>query len=244
MSLTLKKLLKKFNPNKQYCCISRLYSISGGFTELMFLLLNIDKLSNPIGVIKKYLLNHPEEINKENNIGWTPLMLACIKSSAKIIKILLKSGANINVKGKRNETPLFIAGWYYIGNYNEQPIVVQLLINAGADISWLNCTDMNLAVVSGPYIQELWFYNNSRMAKILLNNYGDDNEAFRFYMSKAKYFLTEKSNQKISECKYQISIIKILKRYMARDINFIQKINELIFNPNSLRIRLLYLLKN
>lgn len=68
----------------------------------------------------------------------TPLMLAVSSSDNRshddlnIAKILIKAGANVNDRNKNNFTPLM----YAVSNHNPNPEVIDLLIDAGAEVNY------------------------------------------------------------------------------------------------------------
>ena len=58
----------------------------------------------------------------------TPLHWAALFSEAKIVKVLLKAGADVNVQRKDGYTPLHLAA-----TYNGNPAMVEVLLKAGAN---------------------------------------------------------------------------------------------------------------
>jgi ankyrin repeat protein len=69
------------------------------------------------------------EINRMDEFGETPLILACQNKYKDIVDLLLKNGANPNLKNKNQDTPLNIAC-----ASGDIPIV-QLLLDHHADIN-------------------------------------------------------------------------------------------------------------
>jgi ankyrin repeat protein len=55
------------------------------------------------------LTNKTTQINAKDNLGWTPLGLACQKGSAQLIKDLLDAGADMEARNHAGDTPLHIA---------------------------------------------------------------------------------------------------------------------------------------
>jgi len=80
------------------------------------------------------LINARADINAQDNNGNTPLILASSKST-KIATHLIHKGANVNAVNKYGDTPLINA--FYQGYTN----LATLLINSGADISYLRKQD-------------------------------------------------------------------------------------------------------
>ena len=62
--------------------------------------------SNNIEKIEELLKNNKTNINKLNDIGFSPLHISVIKGNIKIINLLIKNGAKINIlTSKRKQTP-------------------------------------------------------------------------------------------------------------------------------------------
>ena len=60
-----------------------------------------------IELLNAILGAHPEMINAlDSKLGWAPIYRAVICGHYKITKVLLKAGANPNVKNKLGESPL------------------------------------------------------------------------------------------------------------------------------------------
>ena len=89
--------LQEYDSTKRYPSSEN--SSSKGFTKLMFMIIN----SFPINRIEEYIIQHPEEMNKQNNRGWTALMIAARNSNKlldgeKIVNLLLGKKADINLQ--------------------------------------------------------------------------------------------------------------------------------------------------
>ena len=54
-----------------------------------------------LSLIKKLLLKYPGLANTRNYKGWTPLHLAAYSGHKEIVDILIKRGAEVNVKNKK-----------------------------------------------------------------------------------------------------------------------------------------------
>jgi len=81
--------------------------------------------------LKKSISNEINKINKDelNTAGNTPLIVACEKNNKDIVKILIKNGANINMKNQDGLTALFYAC------EKEKIEIAKLLFDNGADIN-------------------------------------------------------------------------------------------------------------
>ena len=89
----------------------------------MTLVLQTDEYPEFLKKIKHILDKNPKEINKTNELGWTPLMLACINSNTvstiETVELLL-SFDNINVNSQNKEF-LFLKE---AANHHDQPPAV------------------------------------------------------------------------------------------------------------------------
>ncbi|AVL94235.1 putative ankyrin repeat protein [Megavirus vitis] len=108
------------------------------FTKLMWLIINERKIKNGHRKIVQHLKkkNNLKKINYINEDGWTALMIACIMSnkwsSYVTAKLLIKLGANVNVKNILGVTALMSA----VRNSNTTSSLqtVKLLLDNHADI--------------------------------------------------------------------------------------------------------------
>ncbi len=79
--------------------------------------------------IKQHMKDHPEDINKKDEAGRPPLLLACQKGELETVKKFLEIGANINLQDKDGRSSLFLM----CKKGNQE--LVELLINKGADVN-------------------------------------------------------------------------------------------------------------
>lgn len=129
--------LSEPDPDVEYYC-SELYQ-SSGFTPLMKYVLMVRQHPEVIPLIEK-IVTDIDIVNKQNNRGWTALMIACTNyltySNGLVIKMLIDAGANTNIENAYGTTALTIA------SYDRNIEVVKILIDAGAN---LNITDVQSA---------------------------------------------------------------------------------------------------
>ena len=52
-----------------------------------------------------------EIINFTNQYGWAAIHKACFKGHLTIVKELIQSGANVNLKTNDGNTPILLAAW-------------------------------------------------------------------------------------------------------------------------------------
>lgn len=92
------------------------------------------------------LINLGTNINHRNIFGETALYLAVLSHQNLVVDCLLKNGANPNISGIHNITPLMIA-CYFANSY-----IASLLIHYGADINakstFTNWKVMDFAMIS------------------------------------------------------------------------------------------------
>ena len=79
--------------------------------------------------IKVLAAKDPSLVNKLDKEGNSPLYLAAVSNKPDIIKLLLESGARVNVRNEYGETPLHGAS---MGGYIE---CMKILINNGANVN-------------------------------------------------------------------------------------------------------------
>lgn len=72
-----------------------------------------------------------DDINKKNKHGATVLMIACAQPSIDIVKLLIKNGANVNLRDNEGRCALF----YVSGYYDTDKDKVRLLIKNGANVN-------------------------------------------------------------------------------------------------------------
>ena len=99
--------------NKEYYYSSN-YEKCKGFTRLMKLVLLSKTNPELVEQIKFYLLLFPEELNKQNEDGWTALMIASRNDFKEIVEVLLSapeddSSEGRNIQDNYGRTALMIA---------------------------------------------------------------------------------------------------------------------------------------
>lgn len=84
----------------------------------------------------KLLLSYNANVNIEDDLGYTPLMLSCDNDNSDLVKLLLKNGADLNIKSKNGHTALEWAdGHKYIENILRSISQVELNIDSFKDQS-------------------------------------------------------------------------------------------------------------
>lgn len=78
------------------------------------------------------LIQIPKIINIQNEIGWTPLIVAIYNNQKDIFKTLLLNGADLNICNFKGTTPLMYAKSSYL-KYNDSEIL-NILLNMDLDI--------------------------------------------------------------------------------------------------------------
>src|SRR5438105_1977527 len=110
---------------------------TSGFTKLMKWVMltksNPDLLAN----IKHLIESDPVILDKQNEIGWTALMLACVNSSThscvKTLELLLSFKPNLELKTSPGKTALALL--CSLSRETEETEVIELLIRAGANVN-------------------------------------------------------------------------------------------------------------
>lgn len=106
-----------------YCC--------KGFTKLMKWVLLTKEKPFLEQKIEKYITKHPEQIDIQNEAGYTALMLACLHmgkfSTNHTVRILIDAGANKDMVNKTGHTALMMTCWR--SNFE----AAEILVRSGAD---------------------------------------------------------------------------------------------------------------
>ena len=127
------RLFDNPNPNKRYL-VTDCFRCKG-FTKLMKMVLLTKRFPDLVDNIKSYLVSLPEELNKQNEYGWTALMLACrhsnTVSSEETVRILIDANANVDVQNSDGWTALIISSLNCKSTSSEETI--KMLIGAGAN---------------------------------------------------------------------------------------------------------------
>ncbi|AGF85367.1 repeat protein [Moumouvirus goulette] len=103
-----------------------------GFTKLMYYIIN----KNNDKIIKHINKNkNKKNINAQNSLGWTALMIACKNSrlfdNLEVIKLLLDTGANPNIQNDNGWTSLMFASRF--SHKTSTLETVKILLEYGAD---------------------------------------------------------------------------------------------------------------
>lgn len=150
-------MLSAFDPDLEYpCCsdVSNRSSInrSTGFNKLMHMVINAQHFS--LEEIEEYIQSNPDELEAENDGGYTPLLLACCNSSTSssdsVVRLLINAKANVERTGIINQTPLLascsrlgtdsslgsdsLSSGHSLGSGSNLE-AVRLLIEAGVDVN-------------------------------------------------------------------------------------------------------------
>lgn len=123
------------------------------FTHLMKLVMMVKRFPDALHIIREIIETNPEEIDKQNQRGWSPLMLACYNcfahSSIECVKLLIDSGANVDLQNEHNYNALMLAR-----NYSNDKMAYEcfnLLIGAGTNLSLTNACHDNILMLICQY---------------------------------------------------------------------------------------------
>ncbi len=149
------------DPKKEYWCDSN--TKSANFTLFMKWILMCPNNPDIIELLKNHLKYESDIINKSNDQGWTPLMLAVVICDDQLVTSLIEAGANLNVQNKNGHTALMIA----VQNTND--IIVKMLIEAGADL------DIQIKNGKTALLQAVAKVENTKIVKMLIANKSNPN---------------------------------------------------------------------
>jgi uncharacterized protein len=93
-----------------------------------------------------------KDINKKEDLGYSPLAMSVARGYIDVVKILLENGADVNSQDDKGNTPL-----HYVGDNNYFEIA-ELLLKHGANISLLDN------------------YDNEPLTRAVFNVKGDDDK--------------------------------------------------------------------
>jgi ankyrin repeat protein len=131
MDITLDSL-KEDNEDIEYKCVS--YITSKGFTKLMKLVMMTKEYPELEKEIEEIINENPEEINKQNNYGFTALTLAAMNSNVNIVKLLLEHpNIDVNIRDVDGWTVLMRVCKY--NTYSNIEIVKLLLKHPNIDVN-------------------------------------------------------------------------------------------------------------
>ncbi len=97
--------------------------------------------------------------------GWTPLMLAANEDQAKIAKLLIENGADVNTESPRDETALTSA------SYSGSAGIVKLLLEKGAEVNRV----ASLRYGGGTALMKAVSQGSLEVAQLLLEHGADIN---------------------------------------------------------------------
>ncbi|AVL94346.1 putative ankyrin repeat protein [Megavirus vitis] len=126
-------LFKNYSSETNYCCNLKISCKK--FSKTSYLVSHLKILD--IDVVVDYIWNNKNDVDSQNELGWTALMVACENCTTTkyktVIKLLLECGANINIQNNKGETALMLL----VSNYFENNIdVVKLLLDNGANVNF------------------------------------------------------------------------------------------------------------
>ncbi len=129
---------------------------------------------------KGHILNIIEkgaDVNLEDSDGYTPLLTAIEEDNKKMLKLLIRAGADVNAKGKYNEENGITALMMAIDKENKG--IEKLLIEAGADINTKSENGITALRIAA-------YVENEDMVKLLIEAGADvnakDNDNFTALM--------------------------------------------------------------
>ena len=133
----------------------------------------------------KYLVEEGADVNypTQDDYRSTPLCMAALTGNEKILKYLIKNGAQVDKKSKMGATPLLVASRF---GFTE---IVAILIKKGADVS---ITDINGCTA----LMNASMENHSDIAKLLIDK-ATDIDAVDKYGADALFWATLEGNSEI-----------------------------------------------
>lgn len=115
---------RNYSKNLEYPCSRN--TLSDNFTMLMFMIINM----TDIDIIADYVSKNRNQVNKQNNKGWTALMIACCSSNIygnDTVELLLQNNADANMKNNNLQTALTLS--IINNNTNSNIETIMILLN-------------------------------------------------------------------------------------------------------------------
>lgn len=159
----------------EYHCYRNTYAKH--FTPLMFFasVPGYLKHKNLLDELSKYISENKAELDKQNSLGLTALMLACLHvrdiNSTVIIEQLIDAGANLEIKDNSGWTALT----YSVGfsKVFSSASVVELLLNKGANINTQSDVGYTPVMIAVIYSNNWHDLSTHKTVKILIDNNAD-----------------------------------------------------------------------
>lgn len=157
-----------------------------GFTKLM------------ASILRKQTPDAFDNVNSQNDDGFTALMFACytsMKNCVEVVKKLIESGADINIQNKHGYTALMLATLSLNSNSAE---IIDVLIDAGADVNIKNNkndTALILYLKTGRVVKETLLKLMIKSKNVITDLNGLSISAFDYYQSKSLNILNEEEIQ-------------------------------------------------
>ncbi len=108
----------------------------------------LEAVENNKVLLVQLAIDNGANVNIQNKIGATPLIIAIQNQHKAIVEMLLDNGAEVNFQGKWNFTPLMIAAGNGLND------ILLMLLDKGADIDAQNmagCTALMFAIKEGSF---------------------------------------------------------------------------------------------
>lgn len=224
----MEDIFKDYNYDGYYPCSP--YLNSRHCTKLMYLIMNVKVIQNGKDVLRDYILNNKDEINKKNDEKWTALMIAvqnnrdfCILEE---IKLLIKNGAVINEKNSFGDTALILATTKSKNHENLELELIELLLNNGADVNLQNNIGYSALIET---IKNIPTENNLQVIKLLLDKGANVNLETHSGNTALILFAKEMVRNENKNYANTMRVIKILIEYGA-DLYIQNEIGEIFFN--------------
>lgn len=153
------------DPNQEFKCSDS--TLSKGFTLLMKWVMMTNSHPELYDRINQLIKENPEELNKQNEKGWTALMLAVSNSGSisteETVKLLLSYGAKINIQGQYGHSALTLAvrKAETYGTKN----TIKMLIKAGANLNIQN--DMKWSALMIAVYNARWFNTEKTIKRLI-----------------------------------------------------------------------------
>jgi ankyrin repeat protein len=121
--------------------------------------------ANDLKWIEQWINSNKDNVDCENCLRQTPLHIAARGNYEAAAKLLLKAGADLNVKDKDGNTPLHLAAKNHAGN------TFSLLLKSGAAIGIINASSQTVVDFAPQWVMELLQKDSHIQFQILKQHY-------------------------------------------------------------------------
>ncbi len=116
----------------------------------------------------QFLVNNTQDINKQDEDGYTALMIAVIYGDLDTVKIFVQNGADVNIAAIDEETALTRSLDYYVKNRSFS--MTEYLVDNGVDINYADKSGMSILAAVSMVLAYTYSDNAKKMDPLYIEN--------------------------------------------------------------------------